>query len=388
MAYKIIDTGTGRKHGLASLAVQNNRLILVFPRKCFDGKQKTMSLGLIDNPSNRNIAMNKLNAVQNDINFDQFDETLERYKPQTAKAEYKGKVAQLENTINLLKLWNLYIEYKKPTIKETTLDYLENTIKPHLVKSGITSPYKALELRDYLLSHTTQSMAKRVLTHAKSAFDWGSKYKLVKGNNPYQGMAREFKHRYEIESKPNAFSPDEKDKIIKDFEENKYYSHYTNFVKFLFLTGCRPSEAIGLRWNDVIENFEKIRFTGGLVQLSTGALIRTEGSKNNRRREFPCNSDLKHLLNSLSFVRITDLVFPSPKGKAINYENFSQRAWARIVDPIKPNTTPYSCRDTFITEQIRKGVSSSIIAKWVDNSTSTIDRYYLDPFQLDKIFPQ
>ena len=50
------------------------------------------------------------------------------------------------------------------------------------------------------------------------------------------------------------------------------------------------------------------------------------------------------------------LVFPAPKGKSITYNNFCNSAWKKIVDPIKLETTPYSCRDTFITTQILKGV--------------------------------
>jgi integrase len=42
------------------------------------------------------------------------------------------------------------------------------------------------------------------------------------------------------------------------------------------------------------------------------------------------------------------------------------------------NTTPYSCRDTFITEQIAKGTPVAIVARWVDNSPEIIDKRYFD----------
>jgi hypothetical protein len=35
------------------------------------------------------------------------------------------------------------------------------------------------------------------------------------------------------------------------------YSYYAPFVEFLFLTGCRPSEAIGLQWKHVISDYSK-----------------------------------------------------------------------------------------------------------------------------------
>jgi len=35
--------------------------------------------------------------------------------------------------------------------------------------------------------------------------------------------------------------------IVQGFESDRYFKHYTPFVKFLFMTGCRTSEAVGLQ---------------------------------------------------------------------------------------------------------------------------------------------
>ena len=93
------------------------------------------------------------------------------------------------------------------------------------------------------------------------------------------------------------------------------------------------------------------------------------------------NQELRGFLDSIKPEQYnpTDLVFPSPDGKPINYGNFSQRAWDSVVDPIsKRNTTPYSCRDTFITEQVNKGVPPALVAKWCDTSVGMIERHYYD----------
>lgn len=214
-------------------------------------------------------------------------------------------------------------------------------------------------------------------------------------------MATELKHHYQIETNPSAFTPEEKQKIIDGFTNHKgnwngrgntgkSYKHYANFVSFLFLTGCRPSEAIGLRWQDVDPIFRKITFDGGIFQLTKGKQIRTKGSKNNKKRDFPCNLELQNFLKNIKQEKAlpNDLVFPSPTGKAINYGNFSQNAWNKIVDPIKAGTTPYCCRDTFITEQIAKGVNPAVIGKWADTSTTTIERHYLDHVNLSHLLPQ
>jgi integrase len=49
----------------------------------------------------------------------------------------------------------------------------------------------------------------------------------------------------------NPFSKQERDLIIQTFASDRYYSYYTPYVQFLFFTGCRPSEAIALKWEQI-----------------------------------------------------------------------------------------------------------------------------------------
>ncbi len=53
---------------------------------------------------------------------------------------------------------------------------------------------------------------------------------------------------------PKPFSQEEIKAIIQGFEQDKYYSHYVEFVEFLFGTGCRTGEAIGLCWKHLNED--------------------------------------------------------------------------------------------------------------------------------------
>jgi hypothetical protein len=68
-----------------------------------------------------------------------------------------------------------------------------------------------------------------------------------------------------------------------------------------------------------------------------------------------------------------------------------------LVDPItektraseghRKTTTPYSCRDTFISEQVGKGVPSAVVAKWCDTSEKVINAVYLDGKILEHLRP-
>lgn len=105
---------------------------------------------------------------------------------------------------------------------------------------------------------------------------------------------------------------------------------------------------------------------------------------------FNCNQKLQQLLIQIKpeNPEPESLVFPSPEGLSIHYRNFSRRAWDKIVDSlVERKTTPYSCRDTFISEQIAKGVPTAVVAKWCDNSVEMIEQKYLDSQVLEQLKP-
>jgi integrase len=194
-------------------------------------------------------------------------------------------------------------------------------------------------------------------------------------SNTFDGMAQELpKYRYQVDPKPNAFTEEERDQVIEAFKNDARkgmnYRRYAPFVEFLFCVGCRPSEAIGLRWKHISDDFGTIHFEESLVQIGNRR-VRSEGSKNNTTRTIAISHRVQELLKGIA-PEVMDpgaLVFTGKGGDSISYRNFSRRAWTQITTPIKPDTTPYSCRDTFITTQLIKGVPSSVIAKWCDTST-------------------
>ncbi len=200
------------------------------------------------------------------------------------------------------------------------------------------------------------------------------------------------KPKYVTGPNPISFTEDERQSVINSFKTNCRkginYRHYAPFVEFLFLTGCRPSEAIGLTWNKISDECSLITFSESIVMCG-GRQIKSKGSKNNKVRTIAVSPNLQQLLESIKTEssKGDSLVFPSPEGKAINYDNFARRAWSIVVDPIKPDTTPYNCRDTFITLQLLKGVPSAVIAKWCDTSTGMIDKNYADKLKLSQLRP-
>ncbi|MBR8837205.1 MAG: tyrosine-type recombinase/integrase [Stigonema ocellatum SAG 48.90 = DSM 106950] len=385
---------TTQKAAKGSVSVESfqGRLRLRLPRQICGNTNRYITLGLADTPENVNIAEQKASLVELDIEADCFDETLAKYKPQRHLSIVNPEEPQKVLTIS--ELWDRYIEYKRQSLKPRTLDKLA-ILEKHIKRCPDQSLDEAIRIRLSVLQQTTNSQAKDVLMYLSAACKWGIKRGLVTFN-PFDGMYNELpKHQWQDNSQPNAFSEEEKQKIIHAFRNHKPskgigYSHYAPFVEFLFLTGCRPSEAIGLQWKHIMPDCSRIFFEGSLVQVGNGERVRVNGSKNNKKRVFNCHEQLQKILLAIKPENpdIDSLVFPSPEGLSIHYRNFSRRAWDKIVDGlVGRKTTPYSCRDTFISEQIAKGVPTAVVAKWCDNSVEMIEQKYLDSHVLEQLKP-
>jgi hypothetical protein len=52
------------------------------------------------------------------------------------------------------------------------------------------------------------------------------------------------------------------------------------------------------------------------------------------------------------------------------------------MNELELSGTPYNCRDTFITIQIERGMTSDIVARWVGNSPEVIRKHYLGQIEM------
>lgn len=384
-------TAVGKaKKGSVSVEVFRNRLRLHLPRELYGGKNKYLTLGLDDTPENRKLAEAKASQIEADIAYERFDYTLEKYGKKQPHLAVVPRFDRSQET-GIKELWKQFCEYKATILKATSMEEYNEITK---LINRVSNDLDPLIVRSELQKMTTNNRAKKALMLISAAFKWGMKHNKA-SSNPYEGVYRELPaFTYKGEPSPNPFTPEEKEKVLEAFvnhgkgKKGISYSYYYSFVRFLFLTGCRPSEAIGLQWKNISSDFHKITFDGS-IQLIKGIPVRQKGSKNNRTRAFPCNSELQEFLQSIKPDNCNpeNLVFPSRDGLCIRYNDFSRRAWNVVVNPIKPDTTPYCCRDTFITEQVSKGISDVIVGKWCDNSPDMIRKHYFGDKVIEHIVP-
>jgi integrase len=369
-----------RNSGSAEAQDLNGRVIVRLPRNWFGGKPKRFALQLPATSENMAYGAQIATRINSDYSLGQFDDSLARYKPKSAAIEPV-------ETLTVSELWHKYCAYKSPKWKAKTKDYYLSILGHHVANMP-QDWSKPLPIRAWLLEHTSEGMAVRILNTMQAIINWAIRCRLLPAQqNPFEQMGKDI-GASQRPSPANAMSVDEVQQVVDAFYSSSTWSHYGPYLEFLFLTGCRPSEAVGLCWEQISPDCRSITFDRSVVWIN-GKTVKNHLSKNNRAREFPCSDRLRDFLLSLRPVatRGNALVFGG--GKPIDYDQFSRIAWKRIVDPIlgRPST-PYSCRDSFITDQIAKGKPPAIIAKWVDNSIAMIEGKYLDVSAIRTIRPE
>jgi integrase len=365
--------------GTVQIKTSNDRLQLVFS---FGGKRHYLSTGFTDTKANRKLAEMKARQIELDILCNNFDVTLGKYKPQSEQIILTPSLTPVvESYASLTDLWNSYAEYKRSGLSPSTLakDYkkIYRCINVHLPVKTLD---QAIAIRDWLIANRTPLSAKKILTQFSACCNWAVKSQLIE-DNPFEDMASDIKvpkGDFE-ETDINPFSVEERDRIIEAFKESRYYKHYASFIEFLFITGCRPSEAVALQWKHISNDFSSIRFEQAVV-VSESGLTCKQGLKTQKKRNFPINNRLATLLKSIQPDGVSGEIniFPSPESKWIDVHNLSKRGWKTILETLDgvEYRKLYQTRHTFITMALKNGVDVKDVAKMVGNSPEIIYRHY------------
>lgn len=342
-----------------AVVARGRTLALQLPRYLFNGTQKYIYLSIPDTPANRQAALSRAQIISSDIAFDRFDYSLERYKPTALSLD----------SLSLNELWEKYTQIKQKTLAHSTIDRDFKRVASHLKKLPNDNLKNAKKIRKHLIENLSAAAAKRVLMYCSACCDWAVQEDLIKFN-PFKDLPS---IKAPKSKSIDPFTKSERDRIIAAFESDRYYSYYANFVKFLFLTGCRTSEAIGLQWKHISPDLEVITFSEAVVNKQR------KGTKTGIIRRFPVNAQLRKLLLSIkpNDSKPESLVFPSPKGLTIDSHNFLNKAWKGVLKnlPIRYRCQ-YNTRHTFITLCMDEGVKLNQLAVWVGNSPETILNHY------------
>ena len=216
---------------------------------------------------------------------------------------------------------------------------------------------------------------------------------LIK-ENPASGLGRHILlRRCRLRPAIRPFSETELERFLT--ETQRFYPNYYPLFLTLARTGCRPGEALALRWQDV--NFERRE-----ILVERAFSCRQIGpTKTGGFRYVDMSQELALVLDRLHRVRrgesqhkrlgaLPEWVFLSRVGKPI-HEDRPRKIFARIAvrAAIRPHTV-YDLRHTFATLHLAKGhpityvsaqlghSSASTTLRWYAHWLPTSDKRYAD----------
>lgn len=309
-----------------------------------------------------------LKEIQRDMAYGEFDVSLDKYRAILKPHKFTPEPQVQRVSI----LWDKYVTARSPGISPTTLAKDYGRVTSILTRIPSDLMQDAILIRDWIIQNCSPISARRCLVQLSACGKWAVKSGLI-DHNPFADMARQValpkSNRAGDEIDP--FTSDERAAIIAGFIASPYYRYYAPLVQFLFLTGCRPAEALGLEWGHITDgaiHFQQTSVNGVRGQLK-------QGLKTQSNRKFPINRQLQELIDSVP--RVNKLVFPSPTGRVIDWGGFHRRAWKTVLKKVGVRyRKPYQTRHTFITEALRRGLSVQDLAKLVGNSPQVIYAHY------------
>lgn len=344
------------------------------------GQRFDLGLRLRDTPINRTAAATIAAEIETAIALRTFDPCdLTPYRPGR-----RATPAQADRPASTLALFHQFTDHirSKGTSHRTENHY--KSLSAHLVRWG----------RDILTPIDAEAFVKQALKPRQSP----------QTTNEYQQTLRAFGRWLAKQNMPNhfadltplktrrdrtkrkPFSEKEVTAILRTAKRSQKNGGYYEFIATLLFLGLRPSEAIGLRWQDIDWERSQISITSALGRNPDG---RTSGSSRQRRniktgdsghRTLDLVPDLKRILewHKPKDAKPGDLVFRTPQGKPIDDHNFGQKPWRRIlVEAEVSHRPPYTCRHTCISHLIESGASlpqAAAVAGHVD--TSQVSRVY------------
>jgi integrase len=260
----------------------------------------------------------------------------------------------------LLKIWDAWVADLNLS-RPTRSDHYAN------LRSQIVSASPLASEISWLLGlEIAPATFNKKLGYLRACCDWAKSEGLL-SVNPWLKV----KPRKGTKEIIKPFSQDEAARIIAGFEKN--YLAWVSFTKFLFLTGCRMSEAIGLQWKHVDFERGEICICESLAQCKDGNGYKRvrKSTKTGSVRFLKINSELSKLFEQLlpASKNPEDLIFKNPTGTGhVDSNNFRDR-WKKVLSVANiPYRRPHIIRHSFASHAIEQGCPLTGVAYLLGHS--------------------
>ncbi len=348
------------------------------------GERQCIALGIADNPTARAYASQLASTIELDILSRNFDKSLLKYKPQTI-----GKSATEISAVELFDRYTGAMKTAKALSKGALCKY--QGVKSHLVRvlgdrcAESVSAQVAGNFTTSLLEQVLAYTAKQYLFLLAACWDWAKGKYRIADRNPWVDEIAKVKP--DLRRKVKPFSSTEILMIQAAFKAHPQYCHYHELVCFLFGTGCRFGEAVGLRWRNVADDFSHI--------IICEAISRGEHrnqTKTGKARTIKLNPGIVIMLRSRfehQSPSPDSLVFASPKGKPIDDHNFNRRAWKTIISQTGIEyRKPYSTRHTAISHALANGANYIAVAEASGHDARVLHQSYASSIEQISVFKE
>ncbi|MEB3292179.1 MAG: tyrosine-type recombinase/integrase, partial [Synechococcales bacterium] len=324
-------------------------------------------------PINQQAARAKAAEIERDIALQQFDPSLEKYRPTKDTAI----VPALPSTVEQ---WRRWMEKRRDDgIAPQTLKNRYQTLGSLLQRfQDIETVEDARAFITFLSSRQIPATVNRNLKLLTTFAQWSLEQGWLT-DNPFTHIPP-LKDAAVRHTNRVPFNHEEIQAILTAFRSHPHHYTYHDFALTLFALGLRPSEAIGLRW-------QHVDFTVCTLTISESLSRGAEGVKRVRRQRKNGETTVLNLPDRIYTmlkgrftpeVKPDDLIFTSPKGKVIDDHVFSQRIWRSILKQAGiPHRPPYNCRHSMASHAIDQGATLPEVAYLMGHrNTAMVSKVY------------
>jgi integrase len=345
-------------------------------RWSFQGKRYSLYLGLDDTGLGRTVASGRASLIDADLISGNFDRTLAKYKPACTPCT---DVSNSSSELTALELFNRFADHRMRDLDPRTKQKYHSLARKLSAflkdENAAIDADRAEQFRSDFGKGLGARTQKEYFAMLSSCWDWGIEKDFASAN-PWGEVGKRVKVAPKQRARP--FTLLEINAILEGFRASQDYSHYGDFVEFAFSTGCRTGEAIGLRWAHLSDDCGKV-----WIGESVSRGVR-KSTKTNRSREFGLTPRLAAMLRSRrpEDYGPDDLVFPAPRGGAMDDHNFRNRAWVTVLEAAGVNyRSPYKTRHSFISHALAKKANPMAIAQMTGHDPEVLFAHYAADIQ-------
>lgn len=345
-------------------------------------KRQTLAIGVNDSPLGRSLAQKKKQEIEQDWLIGQYDRTLLKYRPRTI-----GKTA---TEILAPELFRLFGEHQAK-YKGVSRSSIESRYKPivRMLEKHLNKP--AHKIGKYQVDNFVAICQETISGRTgkercwliQSAWEWARDKYHLSPDNPWLGAAGRFEILRRQQVKP--FTIAELQAIRVEIANHPHYCHYSDFVSFLTNTGVRFGEAAGLRWKHL-----GAEYTTAWIGESISRGHHNLKTKTGKDRTIQISPALQAAL-VLRYQKLQpkpdDLVFPAPKGGAIDDNRFRARCWKTILATCNIEyRKPYAIRHSAISHALANGANPIALAEQTGHDKRVLLNTYAHAIAKEYLF--